>query len=92
MEGSKQAKKNAPQGISEWTNDHIKLNGIDNVDFVDLIERVYNVQIILKRSSILNGNFTGSVLYNEDLKILLESFCETNGCTYRRDSDIIYLE
>lgn len=92
VEESRLAKKNAPQGISEWTNDHIKLNGIDNADFVDLIERIYNVQIILKRSSILNGNFTGSVLYNEDLKILLESFCETNGCTYRRDSDIIYLE
>ncbi|WP_333863652.1 FecR family protein [Sphingobacterium sp.] len=92
VEESRLAKKIAPQGISEWTNDHIKLNGIDNADFVDLIERVYNVQIILKRSSILNGNFTGSVLYNEDLKILLESFCETNGCTYRRDSDIIYLE
>ncbi|WP_343558943.1 FecR family protein [Sphingobacterium sp.] len=92
VEESRLAKKSVPQGISEWTNDHIKLNGIDNADFVDLIERVYNVQIILKRSSILNGNFTGSVLYNEDLKILLESFCETNGCTYRRHADIIYLE
>ncbi|WP_293880559.1 FecR family protein [Sphingobacterium sp. UBA1498] len=91
-EESRLAKKSASQGISEWTNDHIKLNGLDNVDFVDLIERIYNVQIIIKRSSILNGNFTGSVLYNEDLKILLESFCETNGCTYRSDSHIIYLE
>lgn len=91
-EESKIAKNMARQGISEWTNDHIELKGIDNADLIDLIERIYHVQIILKRASILNGNFTGSILQQEDLHILLESFCETNGCSYRKVSDTIYLE
>src|SRR5690606_18632239 len=92
----KEERKNAHhavrQGISEWTNDHILLKGINNTDLIDLVERLYGVQIIVKNKQALAGNFTGSVLYHENLDILLRSFCEMNDCTYRWDSGIIYLE
>jgi hypothetical protein len=87
-----ESKNTATYGRVEWSNTAVNFVKMDNSELFGIIEQMYGVTIIVKGNQILQGNFTGSLYRGDDIEVLMNNFCQLNGCQFTLKNNVIELK
>ncbi|MGO3307489.1 MAG: DUF4974 domain-containing protein, partial [Sphingobacterium sp.] len=86
------SKSNYPASTIAWSNKVVNFKGVTNTDLFGIMERLYSVTIDVANPTIINGNFTGKLNQDENIKNLLTIFCQINDCEFNIEEDIITIK
>ncbi|MCD2422824.1 FecR domain-containing protein [Niabella pedocola] len=80
------------QGAVVWGNAAYSFNRESLRRVFDRIEQRYHRTIVLKTKEIGDYLFTGTIMYNDSLDVLLEQLCQLNGLRYQQKENQITIE
>jgi len=81
--------KVATSNYTSWINGELIIRNMTFADFLNKLERNYNVTIVSNNPSLANEVFNGNFGKDPDIEEVLEEFCITYGISYTVENNII---